>query len=101
MQHAGGCSTFCIVKANRSVYKIPGLNHKYKKSSYNYSAKAKFFLEVKNENHRRAQADFNLAEVEARWERVLCPTNTKKTPKMPSAFNVVNRSNCVKRMIIP
>lgn len=52
---------------------------------------------VENIVSRFSQADFNLAEVEARWERVLCPTNIKKIPKNPSAFNVVKRSNCRKR----
>jgi hypothetical protein len=40
------------------------------------------------------QVDFNLEDVEARWERILCPTNIKKAPKKPRVFNVVNRSNC-------
>lgn len=44
------------------------------------------------------QADFNLADVDARCERVLCPTNSKKIPKNPSAFSVVNRFNCTQKI---
>ncbi|GER29678.1 S-adenosyl-L-methionine-dependentmethyltransferases superfamily protein [Striga asiatica] len=32
--------------------------------------------------------------MDARWESVLCPKNIKKIPSIPSAFNVMNRSNC-------
>lgn len=49
-----------------------------------------------NKDHH-FQADFSLDEVDARWESVLCPTNNKNIPNKPSAFNVVNRSNCNKR----
>lgn len=42
--------------------------------------------------------DFNLDEVDARWDSVLCPTTIKNIPNKPSDFNVVNRSNCTKDM---
>lgn len=44
--------------------------------------------------YSQAQADFNLADAAARWVRILCPTNTRNTPKKPSSFSVWNRSNC-------
>lgn len=39
-------------------------------------------------------ADFSLADVEARWERILCPTNIRKAPKNPNVLSVVNKSSC-------
>jgi hypothetical protein len=53
-----------------------------------------FLSPVTLATNSRPQADFNLDDIEARCERILCPTNIRKAPKKPRAFSVVKRSHC-------